>query len=93
MSLAEWIFSKIARLRGSSDAFRAQDSDPVESECVESVFGAYKNRKSENAQNRILDVRKFGQKVLKTDPRTLIVGFALKNYAQKWSQIVKTLDG
>ena len=36
---------------------------------VESVFGASKNRKTKNAQNRILDVRKFGQKVLKTTPR------------------------
>ena len=27
------------------------------------------------------------------DPGTLMIGFALKNYAQKWSQIVKTLDG
>ena len=36
----EWILEKIARLRGSSDAFRAQDSYPVESECAESVFGA-----------------------------------------------------
>ena len=53
----EWILEKIARLRGSSDAFRAQDSDPVESECVESVVGAYKNRNSKNAQNEILDVR------------------------------------
>ena len=35
---------------------------------VESVFGASKNRKTENAQNRILDVQKFGQKVLKTTP-------------------------
>ena len=26
-------------------------------------------------------------------PGTLIIGFALKNYAQKWSQIVKTLGG
>ena len=25
-------------------------------------------------------------------PGTLIIRFALKNYAQKWSQIVKTLD-
>ena len=41
----EWILEKIARLRGSSDAFRAQDSDPVESECVETGFGASKNRK------------------------------------------------
>ena len=27
------------------------------------------------------------------DTGTLIIGFALKNYAQKWSQIVKMLDG
>ena len=27
------------------------------------------------------------------DPGTIIIEFALKNYAQKWSQIVKTLDG
>ena len=33
---------------------------------VESVFCASKNRKTENAQNEILDVRKFGQKVVKT---------------------------
>ena len=63
-------------------------------ECVESVFGASKNRKSKNAQNEILNVRKFGRKVLKTTlGHSLIIGFALKNYAQKWSQIVKTLDG
>ena len=71
-SLAEWVFSKIARLRGSSEAFRAQDSDTSIRfgvlKCVESVFGTSKNRKSENAQNRILDVRKFGPKVLKTTP-------------------------
>ena len=36
------------------------------SKCVESVFCASKNRKSKNAQNGILDVRKFGQKVVKT---------------------------
>ena len=35
---------------------------------VESVFGASKNRKSKNAENEILDVRKIGQKVLKTTP-------------------------
>ena len=59
---------------------------------VESVFCASKNRKSKNAQNEILEptlTSKSGQ----NDPGTLIIGFALKNYAQKWSQIVKTLDG
>ena len=35
-------------------------------ECIESIFGASKNRKSKNAQNEILDVRKCGQKVVKT---------------------------
>ena len=35
----------------------------------------------------------FDVKSGQNDPRTLIIGFALKNYAQKWSQIVKTLDG
>ena len=32
-------------------------------------------------------------KSAQNDPRTLIIGFALKNYAQKWSQIEKWLDG
>ena len=41
----EWILMKIARLRGSSDAFRAQDSDPGVFKCVKSVFGASENRK------------------------------------------------
>ena len=40
----EWILEKFARLRGSSDAFRAQDSDPsirtMVFKCVELVFGA-----------------------------------------------------
>ena len=53
----EWILEKIARLRGSSDAFRAQDSDPGVFKCVEYVLGASKNRKSENAQNAILNIR------------------------------------
>ena len=35
------------------------------------------------------DVKKWSQ----NDPGTLIIGFALTNYAQKWSQIIKTLDG
>ena len=56
LCLAEWIFVKIARLRGSSNAFRAQDSDPMVCECVESVFGVSKNRKFKNAQNEIMDV-------------------------------------
>ena len=38
------------------------------SKCVETIFCASKNRKTENAQNEILDVPKFGQKVLKTTP-------------------------
>ena len=38
------------------------------SKCVESVFCASKNRKTKNAQNEILDVRKFGRKVVKTTP-------------------------
>ena len=33
---------------------------------VESVFCASKHRKTKNAQNEILDVRKIGQKVVKT---------------------------
>ena len=49
--------------------------------------------RTENAQNEILDVRKLGQQVVKTTLGTLIIVFALKNYAQKWSQIVKMLDG
>ena len=36
---------------------------------------------------------KLTSKSAQNDPGTLIIGFALKNYAQKWSQIVKTLDG
>ena len=36
---------------------------------------------------------KIWSKSGQNDPGTLIIGFALKNYAQKWSQIVKTLDG
>ena len=68
-SLAEWIFSKIARLRGSWDAFRGQDLNAGfrsgVHECVEAVFGASRNRESEIAQNRILDVRFVCQKVLK----------------------------
>ena len=35
----------------------------------------------------------FDIKKCSNDPGTLIIGFALKNYAQKWSQIVKMLDG
>ena len=35
------------------------------------------------------DVRKCS----KNDPGTLKIGFALKNYALKWSQIDKLLDG
>ena len=53
----EWILENIAKLRGSSDAFRAQDSDPVENEGVETGFGASTNRKPENAQNQILDIQ------------------------------------
>ena len=49
-----------------------------------------KNRKcSESNSGRPKIWSKSGQ----NDPGTLIIGFALKNYAQKWSQIVKTLDG
>ena len=84
------VLEKIARLRGSSDAFRAQDSDPVESECVESVLGASKSQKcSESNSGRPMLTSKSAQ----NDPGTLIIGFALKNYAQKWSQIEKWLDG
>ena len=36
---------------------------------------------------------KLTSKSGQNDPGTLIIGFALKNYAPKWSQIVKTLDG
>ena len=36
---------------------------------------------------------KIWSKSGQNDPGTIIIGFALKNYAQKWSQIVKTLDG
>ena len=57
------------------------------SKCVEFVVCASKNQKSKNA--RPILTSKSGQ----NDPGTLIIGFALKNYAQKWSQIVKTLDG
>ena len=67
---------------------------------VESVFGASKNRKSENAQNRILDVRNVGQKVLKTTPGhpgTLVIGFALKTMpksglrsSKRWTDDLKT---
>ena len=35
----------------------------------------------------------FDVKNRQNDPGTIIIGFALKNYAQKWSQIVKMLDG
>ena len=35
----------------------------------------------------------FESKSAQNDPRTLIIRFTLKDYAQKWSQIVKTLDG
>ena len=34
----------------------------------------------------------FDVKSGQNDPGTLIIGLALKNYPQKWSQIVKTLD-
>ena len=56
---------KIEKLQGSSDVLLAQDSDPgvrhpsirtKVCECVESVLGALKKGKSENAQNRILAV-------------------------------------
>ena len=36
---------------------------------------------------------KIWSKSGQNDPGTLIIGFALKNYAQKWSQIEKWLDG
>ena len=36
----------------------------------------------------VFDVKKCS----KRDPGTLIIGFALKNYAHKWSQVVQTLD-
>ena len=45
------------------------------------------------SKEKIVDVRFWDQKVAKTSPGTLIIGFALKNCAQKWSQVVKTLDG
>ena len=35
-----------------------------------------------------VDVKKCSKR-----PGTLKIGFALKNYAQKWSQIIKMLDG
>ena len=35
----------------------------------------------------------FDVKSAQNDPVTLVIGFALKNYAQKWSQIEKWLDG
>ena len=36
--------------------------------------------------------RKIWSKSAQNDPGTLIIGFALENYAQKWSQMVKMLD-
>ena len=44
---------------------------------------------SESNSGRPILTSKSGQ----NDPGTLIIEFALKNYAQKWSQIFKVLDG
>ena len=60
---------------------------------VESVFCASKNRKTEKMLRIELWTSDFDVKSGQNDPGTLIIVFALKNYAQKWSQIFKTLDG
>ena len=55
-------------------------------------FWCIKKSKIQKRSESIFGRPKLTSKSAQNDPGTLIIGFALKNYAQKWSQIVKTLD-
>ena len=71
---------------GSEYSNRGARMRRIRFRCIEK---SKKRTCSESNSERPKLTSKSGQ----NEPRTLIIGFALKNCAQKWSQIVKTLDG
>ena len=61
--------------------------------CVETGIGCIKKSKIQKCSELNSERPIPRSKSAPNDPGTLIIGFALKNYAQKWSEIIKTLDG